>query len=206
MGTAIGAKDRLARAARFVSKYLKGYSREAVDRAVRFGLIPAQGEARRVSLEEDYRRGPPFVFQDNRIRHGIEVDFLGAQPPPEGGFRDPIEKAPQGVEVDSEVGDQSSVQPVVPPVRQVAENIPPPRAPASGSVLSQSSPVAPRPTGQASQETLTGLSQLGMPFMTPQPVYAAHGGYISGGSRSNSGPMEESGIFSITRKPRQLVG
>ena len=109
------------------------------------------------------------------------------------GMREPDDE-------EDRIGDQSSVQPVVPPVRQVAANIPPPRAPASGSVLSQSSPVAPRPTGQASQETLAGLSQLGM------PLFAAHGGYISGGSRSNSGPMEESGIFSITRKPRQLVG
>ena len=149
-----------------------------------------------------FMAGPPTQVIREGVEEQKEIDRIERE-----GGQTVIEFDPeQGNYQRRGVGDQSSVQPVVPPVRQVAENIPPPRAPASGSVLSQSSPVAPRPTGQASQETLTGLSQLGMPFMTPQPVYAAHGGYISGGSRSNSGPMEESGIFSITRKPRQLVG
>jgi hypothetical protein len=98
------------------------------------------------------------------------------------------------------VGDQTSVQPVAPPTRRVASAMPPPRAPASGSILSQSSPVAPRPTGQASEQTLAGLSQLGM------PLFAAHGGYITGGAGSGVGRMEQSGIMSVKRKPRQLVG
>ena len=111
------------------------------------------------------------------------------------GMREPDE-----VDEPGSVGPQSSVQPVAPPTRRVASAMPPPRAPASGSILSQSSPVAPRPTGQASEQTLAGLSQLGM------PLFAAHGGYITGGAGSGVGRMEQSGIMSVKRKPRQLVG
>ena len=111
------------------------------------------------------------------------------------GMREPDE-----VDETGGVGPQTSVQPVAPPTRRVASAMPAPRAPASGSILSQSSPVAPRPTGQSSQETLAGLSQLGM------PLFAAHGGYITGGAGSGVGRMEESGIMSVKRKPRQLVG
>jgi len=64
----------------------------------------------------------------------------------------------------------------------------------------QPMPVGPRPTGPVSQETLVGLSQVGLPLFPP--VRAAHGGYVNGGeSRS-----EESGIMSIGCKPRQIVG
>ena len=98
------------------------------------------------------------------------------------------------------IGEQSSVQPVSSPARRFAQNMPAQRAPVEGSMLSQTSPTAYAPTGQSSQETLAGLSQLGM------PLFAAHGGYISRGSISSSGPMEESGIFSVTRKPKQIVG
>ena len=83
---------------------------------------------------------------------------------------------------------------------KMAANMPPSRSPVSGSSLSQVSPVAPRPTGQTSQETLSGLSQLGM------PLFANQGGYIDRGSMNTSVPMEESGIFSITKKPKQIVG
>tara|TARA_R110000737_G_scaffold311271_3_gene320206 strand:- start:294 stop:1331 length:1038 start_codon:yes stop_codon:yes gene_type:complete len=59
------------------------------------------------------------------------------------------------------------------------------------------------PPGQASQQTLAGLAQMGMPLF---PIGAAHGGYITGGAGSGAGRMEDCGIMSVRRKPRQLVG
>lgn len=92
---------------------------------------------------------------------------------------------------DESVGDQTSVVPAAPPTRRVASAMPPPRAPAAASTLSQVSPVGPRPTGQASQQTLTNLSQLGMPLFA-----ARDGGYVSN---------KPSGIMSI-KKNKQIVG
>jgi len=92
---------------------------------------------------------------------------------------------------DEAVGDQSSVVPAAPPTRQVSSAMPPPRAPAAASTLSQVNPVGPRPTGQASQQTLANLSQLGMPLFA-----ARDGGYVSN---------KPSGIMSI-KKNRQIVG
>jgi len=97
---------------------------------------------------------------------------------------------------DESIGPQSSLQLplnalVADPPQQVASVMPPPRAPVPASALSQVSLAGPPPMAQApaSQETLAGLSQLGM------PLFAKHGGYI-----------EKSGIMSVKRKPRQLVG
>ena len=98
------------------------------------------------------------------------------------------------------MGDQSSVVPAEPPTRRVSSAMPPPRAPAASSTLSQVSPIGPPPTGQASQETLAGLSQIGL------PLFASHGGYIIGGAGSGVGRVEESGIMSVRKKPRQVVG
>ena len=92
---------------------------------------------------------------------------------------------------DEAVGDQSSGVPAAPPTRQVSSAMPPPRAPAAASTLSQVNPVGPRPTGQASQQTLANLSQLGMPLFA-----ARDGGYVSN---------KPSGIMSI-KKNRQIVG
>ena len=115
------------------------------------------------------------------------------------------------------VGPQSSVQPVAAPTRRVASARPPPRAPSSASILSQSSPIGlqrpafqgvdepggQRPTGQASQVVAARGREL---FGANDTVFAAHGGYITGGAGSGVGRMEESGIMSVKRKPRQLVG
>jgi hypothetical protein len=103
------------------------------------------------------------------------------------GMREPDEE---------DTGDQTSVQPVATPVRPYAANMPPPRPPAAGSVLSQVNPVAPRPTGQASQQTMAGLSQLGI------PLFANRGGYIT---KPDTG-KKTSGIMSVNCKPRQMVG
>ena len=183
------AKDRLSRAAGFVGKYLKGHSQEAIERAVRFGLIPAQGETRKLSLEDDYRLGPPFVFEDNRIRYEIE------NAPPEGanvGAREFDE------EIGEEIGPQSSAQPVARPPQRAASAMPPPRAPAAASTLSQVNPVGPPPMAQGSppmgQETMARGQQI---FGVNDPIFsAAHGGYAE----------KKSGIMSIKCKPQQIVG
>ena len=108
-----------------------------------------------------------------------------------------------------DIGDQSSVQPAGPPARRMAASNMQLRTPVRASLLSQASGTGqgpaptgqgPAPTGQASQQTLAGLSQLGM------PLFANHGGFITGGAGSGVGRMEESGIMSVPRKPRQLVG
>ena len=168
LGTAVDAKDRLARAAGFVGKYLKGHSQEAIERAVRFGLIPAQGEARRLTLEKDYRRGLPFVYQDNRIRYQIENDPQYNAPPAQA----PTVNAPP------------AQAPTVNAPR--TSNAPPSRPPIPASTLSN--------TGQSSQETLSGLSQLGLPLFEFN-----RGGHV--GKR-----MATSGIMAVPRKPRQIVG
>ena len=177
-GAAVNAKDRLSRAADFIGKYLKAHSQEAVERAVRFGLIPAQGESRKLSVEDDYLIGPPFVYQDNRIRYEIEK---GLQQEDTGD--------------DAGVGPQVFAEPVAPPVRQVAANMPPPRPPVAASSLGQVNPLGgPPPTaqGRVSPQTLSGLSQLGL------PLFANKGGYID--------KTEDSGIMSVKCKPRQIVG
>ena len=177
------AKDTLARGAGFVSRYLSNHSLEAIERAARFGLIPAQAEIRRESLEEDYEGGPPFTYEDNRIRYEIEN-----RPAPS-------------------IGPQTSVQPSGPANRRTMASYVPPRAPVQGSVLSRVSPVGqqpmpvgPRPTGPVSQETLAGLSQVGL------PLFANYGGHITAGAGSGVGRNEESGIMSVRCKPRQIVG
>ena len=167
------AKDRLSETAGFANRYLKAHSKEAIERAVKFGLVPAQAEAKRMTLEDDYKMGPPFVYEDNRIRYEIET-----------------REEPLVIEIPNP-GPQSAVQPAAQPVRPMAAAMPPPRAPRADSTLGQVNPVGPPPMAQApaSQETLAGLSQLGM------PLFAKEGGYI-----------EKSGIMSVKPKARQLVG
>jgi len=102
--------------------------------------------------------------------------------------------------------DRSSLEPVRPPPRRAATEGR--RPPVSASILSQPSvsPVGQRPTGQASQQTLTDLSRLGIPLFSG-PIAAKHGGLITGGAGSGMGRKEQSeGIMSIRCKPRQLVG
>jgi len=84
-------------------------------------------------------------------------------------------------------------------------SVQPSRAPARASMLSQVNPVGPRPTGQVSEATLAGLSQVGLPLFAGPPGLA-DGGHITAGAGSGVGRMEESGIMSIQCKPRQIVG
>ena len=109
-----------------------------------------------------------------------------------------------------DIGDQSSVQPAGPPARRMAASNTPLRTPVRASLLSQASGTGqgPAPTGRQAAEQLAQTAAT-----TPQrmaemgiPLFANHGGFITGGAGSGVGRMEESGIMSVPRKPRQLVG
>ena len=136
--------------------------------------------------------GPPTQVIREGVQQQKEIDRIER----EGGKTDIIFDPNEREYQRKRVGDQTSVQPVATPVRQYAAQRPPSRPPAAGSVLSQVSPVAPRPMAQASQQTMAGLSQLGM------PLFAAHGGYIT---KPDAG-KKNSGIMSVNCKPRQMVG
>jgi len=137
--------------------------------------------------------GPPTQVARESIEQQREIERLER----EGGEQeiryDPVEDIYRR----ERVSPQTSVQ----PDRLVASNMPPSRAPAPASLLSQVNPIGPRrPMGQASPETLAGLSQVGL------PLFAAYGGYINGGAARGVGRRTESGIMSIGHKPRQIVG
>ena len=196
LGTAIGAKDRLSRAAGFVGKYLKGHSQESIERAVQFGLIPAQGEGRRITLEEDWRMGGGpggrfFQLEDNRIRYAIEND-------------------PQ-YNPEARVGTQRTLAGQAPAAQAPAAQAPAAQAPAAQAPAAR---VGTQRTlaGQAPVQgsSLASVNPLGTAlFGANDPVFGLgfrHGGYVTGGAGSGVGRMEESGIMSIKRKPRQLVG
>ena len=97
------------------------------------------------------------------------------------------------------VGDLSAVQPAGPPPRRMAASVPR-RDVTPASMMSQVNPVGPPPAAAGpapggpapdSQQTLAGLSQMGL------PLFANRGGYIG---------EKESGIMSVPCKPRQMVG
>ena len=175
-------KDYLKKAASLVGKYLKGHSREAIERAVRYGLIPAQAESRKLTVEEDWQAGQPFIYEDNRVRWEIENQ-----------------------EDQSNVGPQSSVAPVVQGQRQMASNVPQQKLdfnPIPDSLLARTSGIgggqlpgqvttAQRPTGQASSETIRRGQEVFGPL---DPIFRPRAF------------VNEGGIVSVKRKGRQLVG
>ena len=68
------AQDQLTYAGGFLRKFLKGRTKEAVERAVRFGLIPVQGELSRE------REETPSASRDSRSRYEVEeADQVEAQ-------------------------------------------------------------------------------------------------------------------------------
>jgi len=143
-----------------------------------------------------FMAGPPAQVARESIEQQKEIDRIKR----EGGEQeiryDPVED----IYIREKVSPQTSVQPAGPPNRRMVSNLPPPRDPSHASMLSQVDPVAPLPTGQVSEETLAGLSQVGL------PLFAGYGGHITAGAGSGVGRMEESGIMSVQCKPRQIVG
>lgn len=150
-GAALTGKDKLSRISEATLRYLKNYSMDKIQRAVRLGLLPAQAESRAVDLETDYQQGPPFIYEDNKIRYEIE-------------------NAP----ATTPVAPQSSVQI---PRAPVASRMPPVRPPVSGSTLDRANPLqfagASTPSGPPNPEIMAGLDQLGM------PLFASKGGLAS---------------------------
>ena len=181
------SKDYLENVADFAQRKLAGHTAAAIERAVRFGLIPAQGEIRRKTVEEDYESGPPFDYEDNRIRFEIEQSYP--------------------------TGQQSSVQPVAPPRRRMASNTalaPPSIVP--GSALNQVSGTGGAPVQQAALAAQgpgsPQVAERGQSIFPNddifKPLLAARGGHITGiGAASMPQPM---GIMAVKRKPRQMVG
>jgi hypothetical protein len=123
-----------------------------------------------------------------------------------------IERGTEELDEPGGMGDRSSVQPAGPPPRRMAADMQL-RPPVRSSLLSQASGTgqAPAPTGQQpaappvpnAATTPQRMEEIGLPLFGPG---FRHGGYVTGGAGSGVGRMEESGIMSVPRKPRQLVG
>ena len=90
--------------------------------------------------------------------------------------------------------------------RTLAGQAPAPQAPADRGMAQRTL------AGQAPVQgsSLASVNPLGTAlFGANDPVFGLgynHGGYVTGGAGSGVGRMEESGIMSVPRKPRQLVG
>jgi hypothetical protein len=177
------AKGRITQTAGFVSKYVSGHSREAIERAVRFGLIPAQAESRKLDLEEDYRLGPPFVYEDNRLRYHVENSRSGT------------------LEIDI-IGDQSSQEP--------PRTDPPLSASVLSKVNPVGPQPLPLAVAQDKRQALAEqqrLEWINRNQGTSQPNTAARGQEVFGPTDPifRSG-MSHGGIASIKpKKPRQMV-
>ena len=148
--------EKLKGMAAFVSKYLRGHSRESIERAVKYGLLPAQAESRRLGLEEDWELGYPYVYRENRARRAIE------------------NQQQREFEEDDDfgVGPQSAVTPAAPRRRQVAMAVPS-RPPVQGSALANVNPVGPQ---GPSPQTIARGQQI---FGVNDPIFANNGGIVS---------------------------
>ena len=144
-----------------LGNYLSDYSSSAIQRAVRLGLIPAQAEGRRLDVETDYQLGPPYVYEENRVRGNIEENqgLRITVPPPQPNLGLITEAVPEPR-----------------PTRQLAQSMMPTPNPASA--LGQVSPVQPLPqqTAAASPETMQRGQQI---FGANDPIFAKSGGIMS---------------------------
>jgi hypothetical protein len=146
------------------------------------------------------------------------LDVVTIPPRRPGASLSIIERGEEELDEPGGMGDRSSVQPAGPPPRRMGADMKL-TPPVPSSSLSQASGTgqAPAPTGQqpAAPPRTTGtpspdVVQQGQQLFGPNdPVFGPgfrHGGYVTGGAGSGVGRMEESGIMSVPRKPRQLVG
>jgi hypothetical protein len=189
-GTAVAAyeegKGQLKKGVALVGDVVAKYSLNALQKAVTLGLLPAQREATAMTVEQDWEKGAPYIYRDNKIRAYIEAM--------EEDRGRPVEQ----VDEPGGVGGQSSVQPAVPPYRsssrRMRDTI---RGIVPASSLASARPLGPPPTaqgqppppaqGQIDPQQLPRMRDLGMPFF-------------------EGTPFNKGGIVSIKRKPRQLVG
>jgi hypothetical protein len=144
------------------------------------------------------------------------LDVVTIPPRRPGASLSIIERGEEELDEPGGMGDRSSVQPAGPPPRRMGADMKL-TPPVPSSSLSQASGTgqAPAPTGQqpAAPPRTTGTPKRGPQgqqlFGPNDPVFGPgfrHGGYVTGGAGSGVGRMEESGIMSVPRKPRQLVG
>jgi hypothetical protein len=157
---------------------------------IRFGLIPAQAEATRTSLDEDYDNGPPFDYEDNRIRYETEQSN-----------RQPLEITLTRPE---DIGGVKNTAPRRPKINLPKLNLPE-YNPNPASTLFNASPTKVPAQGTSSPETVTKMQALGMPLFGGDYVGQGfnRGGYVS---EMTEPRVEHSGIMSVRNKPRQLVG
>ncbi len=144
-----------------IGNYLSDYSSSAIQRAVRLGLIPAQAESRKMDVETDYQLGPPYMYEENRVRGNIEENQ---------GLRITVPPPPPNL------GPITEAVPEPRPTRQLAQSMMPTPNPASA--LGQVSPVQPLPqqTAAASPETMQRGQQI---FGANDPIFAKSGGIMS---------------------------
>jgi len=189
-----GAAGLSKKALSKVKNFLQNHSLEAIQRAVRLGLLPAQAESRKIDVETDYQLGPPFIYEDNNVRFKLE-NFKPS----------PVVPVPEPTIIDEETisttPTMASRMPRRAPVTEstLASRMPPlPARPlVAESTLAQASPfdrLAARPPqqlaaattqGAPSTDTATRLDQLGIPLF---PALA-----------------NEGGLASLQKKPRQMV-
>jgi hypothetical protein len=144
-----------------IKNFLENYSLEAIQRAVRLGLLPAQAESRKIDVETDYQLGPPFIYEDNNVRFKLE-NFKPS----------PVVPIPEPTIIDEEtISTTPTLASRMPPATAPA------RPPVAGSTLAQARPFdrlgatgAPRP------ETMAGLAEVGLPLF---PAFGSKGGLAS---------------------------
>jgi hypothetical protein len=142
-----------------VNNFLQNHSLEAIQRAVRLGLLPAQAESRRIDVETDYQMGPPFIYEDNKVRFKLE----NYKP-------SPVVPVPEPTIIDEEtISTTPTMASRTPPA--------PPRPPVAGSTLDRARPfdrlAARPPQGAPREQTMAQLQNLGM------PLFGSKGGLAS---------------------------
>jgi len=180
-------KGRFKRAAAFVGNVVAKYSLAATQRAVALGLLPAQREATAMTVEQDWEKGAPYIYRDNKIRAYIE-----AMEEDRGRHADAISNLtgapPEAAPVSAPLSAPPNQERQLPPRRPMTTPIN--RNAVPGSSLAPTphpflqTPQASAPQGRIDPQRMAQMRDLGMPLF-----------------RGNKG-----GIVSVPRKPKQLVG
>jgi hypothetical protein len=197
------ATDRARDIGNFAGKYIKNHSLEAIERAVRFGLIPAQAGARALTVEQDWEKGAPYIYRDNKIRAYIEA-MEEDRGRPDAAIKKQLyieemdeDRRRHAAAISSLTGAPPEAAPISPPNQRRPMTTPINRNAVPGSTLAPTphpflqtpqaflqTPQASAPQGRASAQTIAGLRDVGLDLFRGK----------------------EGGIVSLPCKPRQLVG
>ena len=176
-------KGRLKKAADFVGNALAKYSLDAIQRASVLGLIPAQREATAMTVEQDWEKGAPYLYRDNKLRAYIE-----AMEEDRGRHADAISNLtgapPEAAPVSAPPNQKRQVPPRRPMTTPINRNAVPGSSLAPTPHPFLQTPQASAPQGRIDPQRMAQMSELGMPLFRGK----------------------EGGIVSIQCKPRQLVG